>query len=152
MLFLPHDFQKILHEFWKILMEYFAKVVEYFPKVGFRGKTFFLENFKTYSPYSPTKRETPIYKGFVRGLPSRDTHQDSHPGTHHLGEFEVRPNEPRPKITVVQVTCWVSVWVSVRVSVFWCESLCLSAFQRGWVSMVRVFSKMLCSLLWTVGQ
>ena len=38
MLFLPHDFQKILHEFWKILMEYFSKVVEYFPEVGFRGK------------------------------------------------------------------------------------------------------------------
>jgi len=100
-------------------MEYFSKVVEYFPKVGFRGKTrYFFENFKTYSPYSPTKREMPIYKDFARGLPSRDTHQGSHPGTHHLGEFEVRPNEPRLKITVVQVTNWVSVWVSIRVSVW----------------------------------
>ena len=116
--FLPHDFQKILHDFCEILMEYFSKVVEYFPKVGFRGKTFFLENFKTYSPYSPAKRETPVYKGFPGGSSSRDTHPGSHPGTHHLGEFEVRPNEPRPKITVVQVTNWVSVWVSIRVSVF----------------------------------
>ena len=34
MLFLPHDFQKILHEFCEILHEYFSKVVEYFPEVG----------------------------------------------------------------------------------------------------------------------
>ena len=92
--------------------------MEYFPEVGFRGKTFFFENFKTYSPYSPVKCETPVYKGFARGLPSRDTHPDSHPDTHHQGEPEVRPNEPRLKITVVQVTNWVSVWVSIWVSVF----------------------------------
>ena len=66
----------------------------------------FLENFKTYSPYSPVKRETPIYKGFPGGSPSRDTHQDSHPGTHHQGELH-------PKSPVVQVANWVSVWVSV---------------------------------------
>jgi hypothetical protein len=98
-------------------MEYFAKVVEYFPKVGFRGKTYFFENFKTYSPYSPMKRETPICKGFARGLPSRDTHQDSHPVTHHQGESEVNSNELRPQSSVVQVTSWVTVLVSIWVSI-----------------------------------
>jgi len=87
MLFLPHDFQKILHEFCEILHEYFSKVVEYFLEVDFRGKRdIFFENFKIYSPYSPVKCETPVYKGFARGLPSRDTHPGSHPGTHHQGE------------------------------------------------------------------
>jgi len=108
--FLPHDFQKILHEFCEILHEYFSKVVEYFPKVGFRGKTFFLENFKKYSPYSPVKCETPVCKGFPGGLPSRDTHQDSHPVTHLQGELH-------PKSSVVLVTCWVTSLVSIRVSV-----------------------------------
>ena len=50
------------------------------------------------------KCETPIYKGFARGLPSRDTHPGSHPDTHHLGESEVNSNEVRPHSSVVQVT------------------------------------------------
>jgi len=79
------------HEFCEILHENFSKLVECFLRVGFRGKSRnFLENLKIYSPYSPAKRETPIYKGFARGSPSRDTHPDSHPGTHLQGD-ELRP-------------------------------------------------------------
>ena len=89
------------------------------------------------------KRETPVYKGFERGSPSRDTHQDCHPDTHHQGESEVNSYELRPQSPVVQVTNWVtirvSIWVSIWVSIYFCESLYLSAFQMGWVSMVRVF-------------
>ena len=85
------------------------------------------------------KRETPVYKGFERGSPSRDTHQDSHPDTHHQGESEVNSYELRPQSPVVQVTSWVTVLVSIWVSIYFCESLYLSAFQMGWVSMVRVF-------------
>ena len=61
------------------------------------------------------KHETPIYKGFARGFSSRDTHQDSHPVTHHQGESEVNSNELRPHSSVVQVTNWVSM---VRVFLF----------------------------------
>ena len=82
------------------------------------------------------KRETPICKGFARGLPSRDTHQDSHPVTHHQGESEVNSNELRPHSSVVQVTSWVTVLVSIWVSIYYCKILYLSAFQMDWVSMV----------------
>ena len=110
-----------------------------FKKSASGERRIFLENFKAYSPYSPMKRETPVCKGFERGSPSRDTHQDSHPDTHHQGESEVNSNELRPHSSVVQVTSWVTVMVSIWVSIYYCKILYLSAFQMDWVSMVRVF-------------
>ena len=77
------------------------------------------------------KCETPIYKGFARGVPSQDTHQDSHPDTHQPGE-----SEAHSKSSVVQVTNWVTVLVSIWVSIYYCKILYLSAFQMDWVSMV----------------
>ena len=125
--------------FEKISWSIFQKSLSISPKSASGEKRIFLENFKTYSPYSPMKRETPVYKGFERGLPSRDTHQDSHPDTHHQGESEVNSYELRPHSSVVQVTNWVTIRVSIWVSIYFCKTLYLSAFQRGWVSMVRVF-------------
>ena len=110
-----------------------------FKKSALGEKRDILENFKTYSPYSPTNRRMPICKGYARGFPSRDTHQDSHPDTHHQGESEVNSNELRPHSSVVQVTSWVTVMVSIWVSIYYCKILYLSAFQMGLVSMVRVF-------------
>ena len=72
MLFLPHDFQKILHEFWKILMEYFAKVVEYFLEVGFRGKRdIFLRISKHTHHTHPRIAECPSAKA-LRGVCPRE--------------------------------------------------------------------------------
>ena len=126
--------------FEKFSWSIFQNSLSISPKSASGEKSIFLENFKTYSPYSPMKHETPICKGFARGLPSRDTHQDSHPDTHHQGESEVNSYELRPHSSVVQVTNWVTIRVSIWVSIYFCKTLCLSAFQRGWVSMVRVFS------------